>query len=65
MTTMKYKVTSMKEEYLYLVSFIEPLSISDDGVEELLLDFNNHSKNGATILSFREGAGAESQFQKK
>jgi hypothetical protein len=35
------------------------------GVEELLSDFSSHSENGATILSFRAAAGAESQFQKE
>jgi hypothetical protein len=70
MTTIKDRVTSMKEEELPSVSVIEPLSVSDevvvhDEVEELLSDFSSHSENGATILSFRAVAGAESQFQKE
>jgi hypothetical protein len=65
MTTIKDRVTSMKEEDLPLVSVIEPLSVSDEvvammRVEELLSDFSSHSENGATILSFRATAGAES-----
>jgi hypothetical protein len=69
MTTIADRVTSMKEEELFSVSVIEPLSVSDEvvvvmRVEELLSDFSSHSENGATILSFREAAGAESQFQR-
>jgi hypothetical protein len=70
MTTMKDRVTSMKEEELSSVLVIEPPSVSDEVVamieeEELLSDFNNHNENEAIILSFRAGAGAESQFQKE
>jgi hypothetical protein len=32
MTTIKYRVTSMKEEELHSVSVIEPLSVSDEVV---------------------------------
>jgi hypothetical protein len=44
MTTMKDRVTSMKEEELFSVSVIEPPSVSDEVVvvieeEELLSDF--------------------------
>jgi hypothetical protein len=67
---MKDSVTSMKEEELSSVSFIEPPSVSDEVVaiieeEELLSNFSNHSEDEAIILSRRAGAGAESQFQKE
>jgi hypothetical protein len=70
MTTMKDRVTSMKEEELSSVSVIEPPSVSDEvvsmiEVEELLSDFSSHSEDEAIILSRRVGAGAESQFQKE
>ena len=60
----------MKEEELHSISIIKPLLVSDevffhDGVEELLSNLRSHSENGATILSFRATAGAESQFQKE
>jgi hypothetical protein len=29
-TTIKYRVTSIKEEELHLVSFVEPLLVSDE-----------------------------------
>jgi hypothetical protein len=32
MTTIKYSVTPMKEEEIYSVSFIEPLSVLDEVV---------------------------------
>jgi hypothetical protein len=35
MTTMKDRVTSMKEEYLSSISVIEPLSVSDETVAVL------------------------------
>jgi hypothetical protein len=67
MTTIKDRVTSMKEEALSSVSFIEPPSVSDEVVvviEEvkLLSYFSNHCEDEAIILSCRVGAGAESQF---
>jgi hypothetical protein len=70
MTTMKYRVTSMKEEELSSVLVIEPPSISDEVViiieeGELLSDFSNHGEDEAIILSRRASAGAESQFQKE
>jgi hypothetical protein len=57
----------MKEEELSSVSFIEPLSVSDETVavikqEELLSDFSNHNENEAVILSLRPAVGAESQI---
>jgi hypothetical protein len=69
MTTIKDRVTSMKEEELPSVSVIEPLSVSDevvvrDEVEELLSEFSSHGENEATILNFRATAGAESHFQR-
>jgi hypothetical protein len=72
MTTMKDRVTSMKEEELSSVSVIEPPSVSDEVVvvieeEELLSYFSSHGEDEAIILSCTVGvgAGAESQFQKE
>jgi hypothetical protein len=67
MTTMKDRVTSMKEEELSSVSVIEPTSVSDEVVvvieeEDLISYFSSHSENEAVILSLRVVAGAESQI---
>jgi hypothetical protein len=58
MTTMKDRVTSMKEEDISSVSVIEPPSVSDEVVavieeEESLSDFSSHSEDEAIILSHR------------
>ena len=60
----------MKEEELSSISVIEPLSVPDETVDvieimELLSYLSSHSDDEAIILSRREGAGAESQFQKE
>jgi hypothetical protein len=70
MTTMKDRITSMKEEELSSVSIIEPPSVSNEAVavieeEELLSDFSNHNEDEAIILSRRASAGAESRFRKE
>jgi hypothetical protein len=67
MTTMKDKVTSMKEEKLASVSFIKPLLVSYETVvvieyEELISDFSSHSENVLVILSLRAAVGAESHI---
>jgi hypothetical protein len=70
MTTMKDRVTSMKEEELYLVLVMETPSVLNEVVvvieeEELLSDFSSHSEDEAITLYHRSCAGAESQFQKE
>ena len=62
---MKDRVTSMKEEELYLVLVMETPSVLNEVVvvieeEELLSDFSSHSEDEAIILSHRIGAGVES-----
>jgi hypothetical protein len=62
MTIIKYRVTSMKEEELPLVSVIDPLSVSEEVV--VVMKKRSYNENGEAILNFRETTGVESHFQR-